>query len=131
MTLMNEKIDSKFGFWDMNAFDLGRKNVDARKKVFDWDKFTYYLLNFPKQENVYIGLNGDFDQTCAFAIRNYKIQTVFDKKMWLTSTCCIPTFSFDMESGKECWAWRDESKFNNKTFWPIHCLKVIKEKYST
>jgi hypothetical protein len=126
---MNEKIESKFTFWPQEGFKLGRKHVDSRKRVFDWDKFTYYLLNMPTQENVYIGLNGDFDQSCTLAIKDYTIQTTFDKKMWLTSTFCMPAFSFDMESGKECWTWRDESEFNNKTFWPKHCVARLHGKY--
>ena len=126
---MNNTLVSNFAFWDSAAFKAGRENANSKLKVFDWDKFTDYILSLDKlPENVIIGLNGDFEHTNGYAIRNGKIWNRPDPSMWLSSTHCVPCFTFDNESCEECWLWEDETEYDRRTFWPEHCVVKLQGK---
>ena len=127
--IKDNKIVTNYEFWDSAAFKAGRDNVNNKLKVFDWDKFTDYILSLGEiPENVIIGLNGDFDNTNGYAIKNGKICKERDPSMWLSSTHCVPCFTFDNESCEECWLWEDETEYNRRTFWPEHCVAKLQGK---
>lgn len=122
-------IESNFSFGD--GFIFGNEFRDNDLKVFDWDKFTEYLLLLDKlPEDVIIGLNGDFKHTSSYAIHEEKICESPSMNMWLSSTHCIPCFTIDEITGYECWLWEYDTEYNMNTFWPKHCVeKLQNEKF--
>ncbi len=126
---LNEvNIESNYSF--IEGFLIGDLHRNKELKVFDWDKFTEYLLTqdeFP--DSIKIGLNGDFDFTSTQAISNKKINEIPSVQMWLSSTHCIPCFAINDNICYECWIVESETDYNMGTFWPEHCIVKLVEKF--
>ena len=123
------KVTTDYSFWDMNAFSAGRNNAENIRQVFDWDKLTDWLLENPKVENMYIGLNGDFSNTYAQIIKGGQMHFELSDQGYFSSTHCVPIFTIDMEDGFECWSWGNETEYKKRTFWPKHCIEKLRGKY--
>ena len=127
--LKKVKVSTNYGFWEIHAFSVGRANSDNIRQIFDWDKLTEWLLDNPKIENMYIGLNGDFDNTYAQIIKNGQIYYLLSERGYFSSTHCVPIFTIDMQDGFECWSWQDQTEYGKRTFWPKHCIEKLRGKY--